>query len=229
MLQQFWMRNPRREEAGNPEGGGNPPAFDPGKFKTEMMALFNTSINGAIKNLKTELTKKPETEPGKPEPDPEPDPKPGKDKDPATARLERDLAKLRGELETERKARQETESKAKADRLSGTLRAELSKHVAPDRIDAAVRIFSPDVRYGEDGASIIGGSEETPLAEFIETAIHKQHDYLLPAKPVQGVGATSGGRRRAPQLEDIKPGMKPEDLDAVRAAIAEYAGQALKG
>ena len=220
----FWMRSPLMQEAGEEGGGGG--AFDAAAFEKRMADLINKTVNGAIKNLKTEIGKpKPEPEPkADTDPDPEPDPQPGK-ADPKVKALEKRLADMAAKFESAEKARQETETRAKNERLSGTLRTELLKHVPAERIDAALRIFGPDVKYGEDG-SIVGGADESPLSEYVEAAIQK-HEYLLPPKQVGGAGATAGTRRGQPavDLNDIKPGMKPEDLARVREHMARVAAE----
>lgn len=220
----FWLRSPLMEEADQAGGGGGggTNTFDPVKFRTEIMAEFNKGLNGALKNLKTELTKKPEPEPKL---DPEPDDDKGGKTDPKVKSLEKRLADMAAKFEASEKARQETEARAKTERLSGALRTELLKHVPAERIDAALRIFGPDVRYSEDGI-IVGGADETPLGEFIEAAVQK-HEYLLPPKPVGGAGAVPGSRRgQTVNLEDIKPGMSQEESARIREAIARAAAEA---
>ncbi|MDE2103010.1 MAG: hypothetical protein KGL39_37545 [Patescibacteria group bacterium] len=220
----WWMRGPLMEEADEGKGGGGGDQFDPVKFKADILAEFNKGLNGALKNLKTELTKKPE-----PEPEPEPEPKPGEKKpDAASAKVEKELAKLRAELDAERKTRTEAEGRAKAEKLTGALRTELLKYVPAERIDAALRIFGPDVKYTDEG-NIVGGAEDSPLKDFIETTI-KHHEYLLPAKSVGGAGASAGSRRVQPvDLNDLKPGMKADDLARVREEIARVASEAMRG
>jgi len=206
------------EAAGDGTGGGGGDAFDPAKFQTALMAEVNKAINGAIKNVKAELIKKPD-EPKPGDPEPEPEPKPGDKTDPKVKALEKKLSDALAKFEASEKARVETETRAKAEKLSGSLRTELLKHVPADRVEAALRIFGPDVKYAEDG-NIVGGTDDAPLKDFVEATI-KNHEYLLPARQVGGAGATNGGRRQeAVGLEDIKPGMKADDLTRARAEIA---------
>lgn len=225
MLNRLTM-GPLMEEADPDKGGGGGDGFDPTAFQKSLMDAVNKTINGAIKNLKNELSKaKPEPEP-KPDDEPEPEPTPaGQKTDPKVKALEKRLADMAAKFEASEKARQETENRAKAERMNSTLRTELLKHVPADRIDAAMRIFGPDVKYGEDG-TIVGGSDELPLSEFVEAAIQK-YEYLLPPKNVGGAGATAGNRRgqQAVNLEDIKPGMKPEDIARVREHLARVAAE----
>ena len=196
--------------------GTTPDAFDAVKFRTELLAEFNKGLNGALKALKTEL-KPPAADP--PE-DPQPDP--GDKTDPKVKALEKKLADLATKYDAAEKSRQETEARAKQERLSGSLRTELLKFVAPERVESALRIFGPDVRYAEDGA-MIGGADETPLAEFVAAAITK-HEYLMPPKQVGGAGATTGNRRGQPAvtLDDIKPGMTKEQEAAALLSIRQF-------
>lgn len=228
----FWLRSQLMEEAGleGGGGGGGTPTFDQTKSRGEFLADVNKTINGAMARIEKMLKPKPEPTP---EPEPEPEPTDGGDKnkttDPKVKALEKRLADMAAKWEASEKARQETEARAKAEKLNGSLRTELLKHVPAERIDAAMRIFGPDVRYAEDG-TIVGGADESPLPEFIEAAIQK-HEYLLPPKQVGGAGASAGTRRgqQSVDLNEIKPGMKPEDLARVREAIARAAADMGQG
>jgi hypothetical protein len=230
----FWLRSPLMEEAGQDGGGGGggTPTFDPTRFRSDILADVNKSINGAMARLEKMLKPKPEETP-KPDTTVETDTDEGGDKskptDPKVKALEKRLADMAAKWEASEKARQETETRAKAEKLNGTLRTELLKYVPAERIDAALRIFGPDVRYAEDG-TIVGGADELPLSEFVEAAIQK-HEYLLPPKQVGGAGATAGTRRgqQSVDLNEIKPGMKPEDLARVREAIARAAADMGQG
>ncbi|CAB4130789.1 hypothetical protein UFOVP130_34 [uncultured Caudovirales phage] len=221
----WWMRGPVMEEApGEQGGGGGGTGFDPVKFKADLMAEFNKGMNGALKNLKTELTKKPEGE-GTPEPEPEP----GKAKDPAAARFERELAKLRGDLETERKGRVEATEQARQEKRVTTLTNELAKlGIQPDRIKSALRSVDPDIKFADDGTLV--GDDDAPLTDYLATWI-KGNEHFLPPKQVGGAGASAGTGRGESKIDinDIRPGMKAEDMAAVRAEIARVAAQTLRG
>ena len=225
----LWMRHGRlMEEAGGDGadgGGGGSGAFDAKAFQAQLLAEVNKSITAATKALRTEFSKRADPTP---EPEPELTTKDDGKVNPQVKALEKRLADMAAKLDAESKARVETETKAKNERLSSTLKTELLKHVAPDRVDAAMRIFGPDVKYSEDG-SMVGGSDETALADYIGAAISK-HEYLLPPKQVGGAGATAGGRRvQAVDLDDIKPGMKADELARVRAEISRVAAETLRG
>jgi len=219
MLNRLMMMGPLRDEADPEPGGGGGSGFDPAAFEKRVIETVNKTVNGAIRNLKNELAKskqEPEPKPSEPEPDAQDGQKP----DPRVKALEKRLADMAAKFEAAEKARQETEARARTERMNSMLRTELLKHVPADRIDAAMRIFAPDVKYSEDG-SIVGGADELPLSEFIEAAIQK-YDYLLPPKNVGGAGATPGNRRNQQtfNLEDIKPGMKPDEIARIREHIA---------
>lgn len=213
-----------RAPAGDPEGGGGgSDAFDPEKFKAEILGEVGKQLKGLERLLK------PKKEPPKEEPasdaDPEPEAKPDAKKDPAFKALEKRLADMATKFEKADQARIATEERAKAERLNSTLRTELLKHVSLDRVESAMRIFGPDVKYSEDG-SIIGGADEVGLAEFIESAIQK-HDYLLPPTNKSGAGATPGSstaRGKGIDIDAIKPTASKETLDRARAEIAALVG-----
>jgi hypothetical protein len=218
-----------RDGTDGAEGGGGTPAFDPTKFRTDLMAEVTRNINGAMARL--EKLVKPKDAPKPPEgDDPDAGDQDGGDgkpvkADPRYRALEKRLADKSAKFEQSEKARQETEQKARTERLNSTLRTELLKHVPAERIDAAMRIFGPDVRYSEEG-SIVGGADESPLGDFVNAEISK-HEYLLPPKPVGGAGASSGSRRSAQAvgLDDIRPGMSAEQKAAILASIRAAYGQ----
>jgi hypothetical protein len=226
MIRFDWMRGPLRDEAAGDgaDGGGGKAAFDPAAFQAALMAEVNKTINGVVKNLKKELAPKPDPDP---KPDPEPDPKPDDKAKPdfQTKQLQEQVRKLTEKFESADKARKEAEDKAKSEKLRTTLREELGKAgVDPKKIDAAMRIFKDDVRYN-DSDEIIAGSDEAPLAAYLESVI-SDYDYLLPPKQVGGAGATSGNKRGvAIDISDIKPGMTKEQEAAALAEIRRALGK----
>ena len=213
---------------GNQGGGGdgNQPQYVTAADLAKHQAEITKMLNGVVVKFE-KLVKSPEQKSqADPEPNPDPNPAPGK-KDPATLALERQLAKLQSDLAAEQTARKSSDEKAKSEKRDGALRTELLKFVPADRVDAAMRIFGPDVKYTEDGL-LVGGSEEKPLGEFVSSQMSSPaFEYLLPPKPISGAGAGnhSGGRRGTStvQLEDIKSGMSAETskaaLEQIRAAL----------
>jgi hypothetical protein len=215
------MQGPLREEQkgeGGEGGGGGTPAFDAVKFRTELMAEFKTLLKQSAP--KPEVKKEPE-------PEPEPDPKDGK-KTPAELRYDREIAKLRGEVETERKARTEATESARKEKRTATLGNELGELGIPaKRIQSAIRALDPDIKWDDTGALV--SDDGTPLKEFLQSWI-KDNEHFLPPKQVGGAGA-SGGNRNAPKvdIDEIRPGMKADDLARVRAEIARVAIETMRG
>lgn len=203
-------------------GTGDAPQFDPAKFRAEILAEFNRTINGAIKNLKVELSKKAETSAAADAPSAPDDTAQPAARDPKVAALERRLADLTAKLEAEQKRREETERAAREKERAAAIRSALSRFqfAKPSGLEAAFRLVESDIRYGEDGA--LETPDGSSLDEYIAAKIEREYDYLLAPKPAAGAGASPGGRRgtQTIDLNDIKPGMKPEQLAAVKAEIA---------
>lgn len=227
MLKNLWLQVLMDEappDGGGGGGGGNaPPVFDHAKFTADSDRRFkaiekqNTDLLAALNGLKP---KDPAAD------EPEDKNKGGDKKDPALTKLEKELAKMRTDLDTERKGREEATNQARSEKRTNTLTQELGKlGVAPERIKSALRAVDPDVKFSDDGTLV--GEDDSPLAEYLTTWI-KGNDHFLPPKQVGGAGATGGLRRgeKPLQLEDIKPGMKPEDMARARQLIADLARQA---
>ena len=199
------------------DGGGGGTGFDPEAFKTEILGEVTKQLNGGLSRL--EKTIKSLTGGGGTGGDGGGDPKP-------STKEARELARLRADLDAEKKSRIETESRAREANRISTLRSELAKHVDPKKLDAAVRIFGPDVKVLEDG-SIVGGPDEVPLSRFLVDSV-KQYDFLRTSSPAGGNGASVGRGPSGPPvitLDQIKPGMKPEE----RARIMERIRSVLPG
>lgn len=226
-MQNFWLRSPLMEEADpdRPGGGGGGDAFDPVKFRTEIMSDVTKMFNGGFTRLEKLMKPKAESEP-RPMPEPEPDPQDGDKTDPKVKTLEKKLADALARFEASEKSRTETEAKAKEERRRSLIRAEIAKHsLNPDSVDDAERYFRDEVRYTDDG-SLVGGSDEQPLTEFVASVVEKKATWQ-PPRSVGGAGATAGNRRQpAVDLNDIKPGMKPEDLARVREQLSRVAAEA---
>ncbi len=147
------------------------------------------------------------------------------------------------ELEEERRRRESLESRvneliaenqkaqAKAEEAdrSATVRAELQRQGVA-KLDLAYRAIKDEIYRGEDGRLIAAGG--TALREHVERFVNENPE-LLPARLSGGSGA-SGRQRTAPEdtrveIEQIRPGMSPEELDRVRREIARVASQTLRG
>jgi hypothetical protein len=238
-----WLYGPLREAVseGSDAGGGTgaestqqQPQFDPTAFRQSIMADLNKTLNGFAKSFKSDIVKTltpaqqatqttETTDEGTAT-------QQGQQAKPDAAMLgmQRQVKQLMDQLTAEREARQATESKAKQQRLTADLRSELQKNGVPaDRLDAAVKVLRDDIRYSEDGENIVGGSEEMSLGDYISAAI-KNHEYLLPPKPVSGAGATPARGSAASKtltFDSIKPGMSDSDFEATAKQIASLLGR----
>jgi hypothetical protein len=214
-----WERALREGEP-QPGGGGG---FDPVKFKIELLAdvgnLMKTQLGELAKTFK----------PADPKPDEKPEPKPdpapagdGKPADPALASLQGQVREMQAKLEASEKARQDAVKAAEERERTSAIRAKLGDfQFASDAArESALRIFGSDVVRGEDG-NLYGPDKTTPFDQYIGKALDETHDYLLKPKDVGGSGAMNPGQKRQPpvDLNDIKPGMKPEDRARVLAEI----------
>jgi hypothetical protein len=221
-----WLRSPLMDAAGDGDGGGG---FDPAKFRTEIMGEVTRMFNGGFARIEKLVAR--------PKPDPEPEKKdddgggdPGGDvkADPKVKSLEKKLSGVLEALESEKRARLETEKKAEEKERHSSIRSELSKYqFANDGArDAAFRIFRDEIKRSEDG-SLVGG-DDLPIGEFLDGAL-KSHEYLLAPKSAGGAGASAGGKRggASVNIEDIRVGMKPEEIASVRAEIARVAKESL--
>jgi hypothetical protein len=115
-------------------------------------------------------------------------------------------------------------AKAEESDRSAAVRAELQRHGVA-KLDLAYKAIKDDIQRGEDGR-LIGMREH--VEEFV-----KENPELLPARVAGGSGA-GGGQRSSPgetrvELEKIRPGMSPEELDRVRQEIARVASLTLRG
>lgn len=221
----WWMRSVLRDAEQGSEGGGGgggTPAFDPAKFRTDMLADVNKSINGALARLEKLVTKKePDTKTA--DSDQTADPAKGDPKaDPEVVRLRKQMEAINSRLEESEKKRTEAEARAEAQRRDGIVRDHLGKAGVPaDRIDKAMRIVLPDIKRTESG-DYVAGDDESPVAEYVTNFV-KANDYLLPAMNKSGSGASgnqagaAGGKRI--DINDIKPGMSADDMKAAWAQL----------
>lgn len=117
---------------------------------------------------------------------------------------------------------QKAQAKAEAADRSAAVRAELQKHGIV-KLDLAYKALKDEIAWGE-GASGMRASVERFVNENPE---------LLPARLSGGSGANAGQRTAAAEtrvdIEKIRPGMSPEELDRVRQEIARVASQTLRG
>jgi len=139
--------------------------------------------------------------------------------------LERRLNELVQENQRNRQIAEEAER-------SASIRAELQR-LGVAKVDLAYRAVRDDIHRDEGGRLIAKGPQgNVPLRDFL-TQFVSENPELLPARIAGGSGMGSGPKLSPSgggvDLEKIRPGMSPEDLEKVRQEIARVAGQALKG
>jgi hypothetical protein len=210
---------------GEPQGGGGGGAFDPAKFKSELLAEVSGLLKVSLADLAKQL-KPPEPKPdGKP-PEPKPDGKDegGKPADPALAAMQAQMREMQSKLEAAEKQRQDAITASEQRERTSAIRAKLGDfQFASDAArESALRILDGDIVRGEDG-NLYGPDKTTPFDKHIAKALEETHDYLLKPKDVGGSGAHNAGGKRTPpvDLNDIKPGMSAEDRQRVLAEIAQ--------
>lgn len=115
-----------------------------------------------------------------------------------------------------------------ADR-SAAVRAELQK-LGVAKLDLAYRAIKDEIHRSEDGKLVAQGGTE--IRDYVTQFVHENPE-LLPARLTGGSGASGGQRSTQSEmrvdLERIRPGMDPEELERVRQEIARVASQTLRG
>jgi hypothetical protein len=150
------------------------------------------------------------------------------------------------ELVEERKRREQLErrldelvdenrrSRAMAEEMerSSAIRNELQK-LGVTKVDLAFKAVREDIQRTADGRLVAKtDSGELGMREYL-TGFLSENPELLPGRIQGGSGAGSG--HKAPitastvDLDKIRPGMSPEDLDKVRQEIARIASQTIRG
>ena len=140
--------------------------------------------------------------------------------------LERRVNELVQENSRSRKLAEEAER-------NSTIRAELQR-LGVAKVDLAFKAVKDDVQRTEDGR-LVGTTENGALSlrEYLTHFVNENPEFL-PARNLGGSGAMSGPRgtpaaSHTVDLDKIKPGMSPEELERVRQEIARIASQALGG
>lgn len=140
------------------------------------------------------------------------------------------LERRLGEVEEESKrARQAAEH---AER-SSAIKTELQR-LGVAKIDLAFRAVQDGVFRTEDGRLLAHtDSGEVPLKEYLTNFVSENPEFL-PARIPGGSGITAS--HKAPRegtdsvdVEGIRPGMSPEQMERVRKEILRVASQNLKG
>ena len=138
--------------------------------------------------------------------------------------LERRLNELVDENRRSRERAEEIERAA-------AIRNELQK-LGVTKVDLAFKAVREDIQRTNDGRLVAKTDNgELGIREYL-TGFLSENPELLPGRIQGGSGAGSG--HRAPvaastiDLDKIRPGMSPEDLDKVRQEIARIANQTIR-
>lgn len=117
-----------------------------------------------------------------------------------------------------------------ADR-NAAVRAELQR-LGVAKVDLAYRVVRDDIQRTEDGRLIAKTDQgPVPLKDYLSQFVSENPE-LLPAR-IPGGSGMSSAQRTAPSaggfdLEKIRPGMNPEELDRVRQEISRLANQTIR-
>ena len=124
---------------------------------------------------------------------------------------------------------QRTRALAEESERGATVRAELQK-LGVAKVELAFKAVKDDIYRSEDGRLLApgGGEIRDYLTQFVS-----ENPELLPARLTGGSGASpaqrGGGGEGRVDLNKIRPGMSPEDMERVRQEIARVASETLRG
>jgi hypothetical protein len=133
------------------------------------------------------------------------------------------------ELATENKRNKQLAEEA--DKQS-SVRAELQR-LGVAKVDLAFRAVRDDIRRKDDGRLVAKADQgELSLREYLEQFVNENPE-LLPAR-ISGGSGMEPVQRAAPaergmDLDKIRPGMEPEELDRIRKEVSRIATQSLRG
>ena len=151
------------------------------------------------------------------------------------------------ELTEERKRREQLEqrvnelvdennrSRARAEEVerASSIRSELQR-LGVAKLDLAYKAVKDDVYRAEDGRLLgRGDAGEVPLRDYL-TQFVGENPELMPARIAGGSGAVPPAKNLsnagpAIDLDKIRPGMNPEELEKARQEISRLASQTMRG
>src|SRR5580704_13951471 len=109
---------------------------------------------------------------------------------------------------------------------SSSIRAELQR-LGVAKVDLAYRAVKDDIQRRDDGQLIAPG--EVSLRDYLAQFVQENPE-LLPARMTGGSGMGSGPKAATNtgglDLDKIRPGMSPEELDKMRQEVSRVANQA---
>jgi hypothetical protein len=114
------------------------------------------------------------------------------------------------------------------------LRAELQR-LGVAKVDLAFKAVKDDISRSEDGRLVAKSDQgEVTAKEYLKQFVADNPE-LLPSRIAGGSGATASSRASAPaasgplDLDKLRPGMNPEELERIREEISRVAAQTLRG
>ena len=114
------------------------------------------------------------------------------------------------------------------------LRAELQR-LGVAKVDLAFKAVKDDISRSEDGRLVAKGDQgEMSAKEYLKQFVADNPE-LLPSRIAGGSGASTSGRggMASPgagiDLDKLRPGMNPEELERIREEISRVATQTLRG
>ena len=114
------------------------------------------------------------------------------------------------------------------------LRSELQR-LGVAKVDLAFKAVKDEISRNEDGRLVAKGDQgEVPAKEYLKQFVADNPE-LLPSRIAGGSGATPTPRSAAStgggslDLDKLRPGMNPDDLERMREEISRVATQTLKG
>lgn len=149
-----------------------------------------------------------------------------------------ELVEERGRREQlERQVNQLVEENQKAKKLAeesdrnAQIRSELQR-LGVTKVDLAHKAVRDELQRTPDGALVARTAEgDLPVKEYLTKFVQDNPEFL-PARIAGGSGMTTTPRSSVGssiELESIRPGMSPDEMQRVREQIAQVALQAWKG
>ncbi len=139
--------------------------------------------------------------------------------------LERRVNELVHENQRSRQVAEEAER-------GSSIRSELQR-LGVAKVDLAYRVVKDDIQRDAEGRLVAKSPQgEVPVRDYLAQFVQENPE-LLPARITGGSGIGSGPKMTPNvgglDLDKIRPGMSPEELEKARQEISRVANQALRG